>query len=434
MIFQRFCMNKKTAFQGILLFLLSGITLLAEPISPTDSQPVDGITVEIQEKRVWEFPKAGVRFTNQFPGARLSDCTQTGKADFRILIRPENAPINNSAWYAFEVSSNSRQKISVTLAYEGGKHRFRPKISDDMLTWNDLPSADWKVDKERNEAVLTLSVGPKPLRVAGLEMIGSAELRGWINEMSQKAFIQKTTVGESMLGQSIEALRIGSPEALNYVFIISRQHPPEITGSLGMIHFVENLAQNSPQANEFRRHFQTVVIPLMNPDGVDHGHWRHNMAGVDLNRDWLKFAQPETRAARDFFTRLAAREGAQVYLFLDFHSTYHDVFYTQNDEHPTFPENFTAKWLSDLKEQMPEYKVKRSGSHSPTSVTSKGWGYETFGVPSITYEVGYNTDRDLIRRQTTVTSDEMMRLLLEAVKTSGPERREPQESELKTVP
>ena len=38
-----------------------------------------------------------------------------------------------------------------------------------------------------------------------------------------------------------------------------------------------------------------IVYPLMNPDGVDEGHWRHNTGGIDLNRDWAHYNQPETR-------------------------------------------------------------------------------------------------------------------------------------------
>jgi cytosolic carboxypeptidase protein 6 len=406
-----------------LLFLLVG--------GPGIPDSLGGVVrVAVQEEQLWEFRESGVRFSSDFPGARLNECTRTGEGKYRILIRPENTPINNSAWYAFDVASSRPQTITVTLAYQDGRHRYSPKISDDGgLTWTSLQRSAWRHNPEANEAVLRLEVGPQPIRVAGQEMIGSRELRGWIDEMAQKAFIQKATIGESLLGQSIEALRIGPAEPLNYVFIIGRQHPPELMGTLGLIHFVEHLSANSPLANRFRQHFQTVVIPLMNPDGVDRGHWRHNMAGVDLNRDWLKFAQPETRAARDLFTRLAAREGARPFLLLDFHSTHRDIFYTQKDEHPTSPENFTANWLGAIAERMPDYELSRSGSHSSNHVTSKAWGYEIFGIPSITYELGDHTDRDLIRRQTTIAAEEMMRLLLaeigqEATVSPRPELQE----------
>ena len=76
--------------------------------------------------------------------------------------------------------------------------------------------------------------------------------------------------------------------------IVGRQHPPEVTGSMALMEFVETIVGASDLAKEFRQSFRTIVIPLMNPDGVAAGNWRHNLNGVDLNRDWGPF-----RAARD---------------------------------------------------------------------------------------------------------------------------------------
>jgi murein tripeptide amidase MpaA len=42
-----------------------------------------------------------------------------------------------------------------------------------------------------------------------------------------------------------------------------------------MLAFVEGIAGNSPLAREFRGHFRTHVMPLVNPDGVDLGATQH---------------------------------------------------------------------------------------------------------------------------------------------------------------
>ena len=68
------------------------------------------------------------------------------------------------------------------------------------------------------------------------------------------------------------------------------------------------------------------MIPNMNPDGVEHGFWRHNMGGIDLNRDWGPFTQPETVLVRDQLDRFVQTGSPQLSLFLDFHSTDRDVF------------------------------------------------------------------------------------------------------------
>ena len=52
-------------------------------------------------------------------------------------------------------------------------------------------------------------------------------------------------------------------------------------------------------ARDFRHKFHVLVIPLINPDGVNNGHWRYNVNGTDLNCDWGTFAEKETHAVRD---------------------------------------------------------------------------------------------------------------------------------------
>lgn len=105
--------------------------------------------VQKQTRRTFFFKEAGVRFNNDFLGARLNDCTQTGDSEFRILIRPENTPVNNSAWYAFQVVAKEPKIITVTLAYEGGKHRYKPKTSFDGVKWTPLET--FTVDRAANE-------------------------------------------------------------------------------------------------------------------------------------------------------------------------------------------------------------------------------------------------------------------------------------------
>ena len=244
--------------------------------------------------------------------------------------------------------------------------------------------------------------------------MGVAEIESWIEKMTRRKFIRRFTIGRSIGGHPIRMMQIGNGKSRNLVFVISRQHPPEVTGTFGLMAFVEKLCEDAPLAKRFREKFLVLVFPLVNPDGLDEGHWRHNLGGADLNRDWKNFRQPETRQVRDALLKFASRPRARPFLFLDFHSTKQDVFYTQKDSHPTFPENFTRDWLDALDKRFPEYKVRRSGSHDPTTGTSKGWFYERFKIPAVTYEFGDHTDRELIRRITGGSTEEIMKLLLAA--------------------
>jgi predicted deacylase len=198
----------------------------------------------------------------------------------------------------------------------------------------------------------------------------------------------------------------------NYVFVIGRQHPPEITGSIGLMSFIDTVAGDSPLARKFRSRFQVVVVPVVNPDGVEHGHWRSNLGGVDLNRDWRVFSQPETAALRDFILRYAQAPGARAELFVDFHSTGTNIFYSVPQEQDDAHQNFTDHWLAALRNDCPEFSFERDDTHNATEATSKAWAHAALHVPSITDEFGYSTDRNLVRQAARFEAEDMMKLLL----------------------
>lgn len=59
--------------------------------------------------------------------------------------------------------------------------------------------------------------------------------------------------------------------------------------------------------------------------------WRHSAAGIDLNRDWEAFNQPETQAVRKFMQE-QVKAGGKFLFAIDFHSTFHDIYYTISPE------------------------------------------------------------------------------------------------------
>ncbi|MCW5556134.1 MAG: succinylglutamate desuccinylase/aspartoacylase family protein [Verrucomicrobiae bacterium] len=405
---------------GVLLTLAIVIDAKAQPITPSD------IKVRMQNRRTWSFPAAGVYFTSEFSGARLNGCEHLGGNEFKLVISPENIPINRSPWYAFKIWSDLPKTVTLRFTYTYGEPRTRPWLSHDGDQWKEIANADYAVESASRTAVVKLDVTPQPLWVAAQEMIGLKELSVWTDAKMRLKFARSSIIGRSIEGRPIRQLIFAETTIPNYVFIMGRQHPPEVTGSLGLMSFVDTITGNSRLARQFRREFQTVVVPLVNPDGVEHGHWRSNLGAVDLNRDWRPFAQPETRAVRDSFLSLGEQPGAQPFLLVDFHSTHTNIFYAQPDQLPIFPADFTRRWRAAIHERCPEIHFRRDDSHNVGSATSKAWGYEQFRVPAITYEYGYDTDRKLIRQASQVAAEEMMKLLLAELHSPQPGRRDRQ--------
>ncbi len=389
----------------------SGTPAPTEPAGPvlaiSESRPITDM-----HRRTFGFAKAGVWISNEFEGGRVNDAWQEADSRFVVQLSPENFPINASAWYAFKVWSKERQSVEVDLVYENGRHRYWPKTRGANEPWAAMDSAAFEFDRESRTATLRLDVGPDTLWVAGQEMMTSSFFQAWTDSLAEQSYITKSIAGTSGRGRSMPMVEFGDPETTRHVMVIGRQHPPEATGTMALLAFVEELAGGSALAQEFRESFRVHVIPIVNPDGVDLGHWRHNTGGIDLNRDWEAFNQPETRAVRDTFTRILEAPGHELWFGVDFHSTQNDVFYTLDRSMETDPPDVTDKWLDHIRTELPHYEVRDSPSGFGTP-TSRNWFYGTFGAPALIYEVGDQTDRGLIREVATTAAQGTMQILLE---------------------
>jgi len=78
-----------------------------------------------------------------------------------------------------------------------------------------------------------------------------------------------------------------------------------------------------------------LAFPILNPDGVDLRHCRHNSKNVDLNRDWFRYNRLEIRNVVSYIDSIVKKDKGKIVLDLDFHSTYEDVFYTNEKREGT---------------------------------------------------------------------------------------------------
>ena len=358
---------------------------------------------------------AGIAIDTAFAAGALDTCSVAADGTVTIVIAPEDAPpINCSPWYAFRVHSDEARTVPVTLTYSACGHRYRPKVSHDGIAWDYLPDDAVEVEEtaDTTTARLMVQTDGRPLYVAAQEIVAPATYDAWLDGLQKHPSARRYTLGGSAEGRPIDAIEIGNEAAREQVVLVGRQHPPEVTGALAMFPFVETIAGDSDLAQRFRARFNVVAVPLLNPDGVVRGHWRHSTGGVDLNRDWGPFTQPETRLMRDLLARIADDPAREPVLMLDFHSTGHDVFYTIPDELETDPPLFTKLWLERYQQLMPGYEVNRDARHVADRPISKAYVYDQYGIPGVTFEIGDETDRDLIRRIGQQAAAAMMETLL----------------------
>lgn len=389
-------------------------------IVSTQSKPV-----QEQWKGVFSFKEGDVYFSNNFDGGRLNGLIKNNDSTYTALITSENTPINMSPWYAFKIWSKRNQIINLVLTYqENAKHRYYPKQSNDGLHWQQIDSTQY-IEYEKGDEdfgynslpvkiKMRLKVDQDTLWVASQELQTSKHVSDWSDGLVKEKFIDKKEIGRSRAGRPIEVITIGKKKVKRMVMVISRQHPPEVTGYLAMKSFVETITGNTKLAKRFRRKYTTHVVPLMNPDGVDNGHWRHNAGGIDLNRDWEQFNHPETRAVRDFMDRRKQETKGTFYFAIDFHSTWDDIYYTLGTELKGNMPGLVPDWLNAMKGEMKGYdpNIRPSSKIHPTAV-SRNYFFAAHGAESLVFEIGDNTDREFIKEKGRIGAENLMRLMLE---------------------
>ncbi len=348
-----------------------------------------------------------------FSASGMSACRVEDDKTVTISIVPEDPKINPSPWYAVRVDPSENISPRLVLEYQGAKHRYAPKISDDGANWTLLPPSSVAVDDAETRVVIDLPASPQPYFVAAQELVDNDNYGDWIQGFADRNDVEIRQIGTSVQGRPIEMLRTrGQSAEHKTVFLVGRQHPPEVTGALAMRTFNETVLGDTPLAIAFREVFDLAIIPIMNPDGVELGHWRHNTGGVDLNRDWGPFTQVETQSVKSVFDEMDADPANKLVLFLDFHSTRRNVFYTQTVEDEPTSYDFTSQWMDNARARLTDYDFERAERHNSDLPTSKNYMFSRFAIPAITYEIGDNTDRSAIRQSSIVFAEEMMKLLL----------------------
>ncbi len=333
-----------------------------------------------------------------FPTARASGCRRAGADEIVVRIAPEAADINPSPWYAFRIESAAPRELRMRLEYQGAKHRYSPFVSADGLVWRALDRGSVSVQPD-GSALLRLDLPRGSTFVAAREPWPARRHDDWTRAWAQRPDLSVSVLGQSREGRDILMVQSDPAEIRPQTLLVTgRQHPPEVSGAASLEHFVAELFADTATARRFRETHRVVVVPLLNPDGVERGHWRNGMGGTDLNRDWGRFSQPEIALVGALIARIETDPAGELAMVVDFHSTRRDVFYTQRDEDLMRNGFSYAAWMTRLDARSPGEPIARSPSHNPENPTAKTWLYQRYRIPAMTYETGDDTPPERIER------------------------------------
>ena len=340
--------------------------------------------------KIYKFNQDQIVFDADFEGAYLSHITQIEENTFEIISMGEDYPIDKSPTYAFKMISKEDKKVILNIHFKGSKAPATPKISTDGIHWKTIACDVFQSDLLMNVQLTANDT----LWVARHPLFTSTHLNKWIKEISSDSRVHIKTVGKTVEKRELKVLDIYSAEAdnKNIIVFLARQHPTEVPGQFVFNTYIETILENFKDESSFFKSNRIIAFPLVNLDAVDHGRWRHNMNGVDLNRHWNDTtSQEEIRHIIDFLSQESIE--AKLKFAIDFHSRDgENIYIVRNDEIiPTI-----EKWNALINKQNPQetYKIVTKynnfvvGNNRDFSST---W-FTKKGVPIITHETTHDVD------------------------------------------
>ncbi len=337
-----------------------------------------------------------IQLITGYSGSPPSPCVQTTPGHFNLDIVPEAEPINPSPWYMFQVSGPAGDTTNVTLNYTVSRHRYRPWIREAGGQWS--PLSDDQIETSRDQTVvhLSLELRQSPIEIAAQPLYGLTRYEAlethWPGEWQ--------TAGQSVEGRPIRALVL-SPDpptsatsGRSWILLLGGQHPPEVPGAWAFEAFADAIVERQRSGDVSAG---LILVPLLNPDGVEAGHWRLNAGLVDLNRDWTTATQPEIQAVVRLLDRLDIQPG-DIELVVDFHATVADRLYLpQADElGPEAQERLDA-WLTAMDTEGLFQHTEPRRTNPARRVSAKAVFTDEWQAIALTWEAGDNTPEATVR-------------------------------------
>jgi len=308
-----------------------------------------------------------------------------------------------------QIKINYNRKLE--LDYKNYKHRYYPKLSKDKKKWTKIDEIF--ISKKEDGKIVIIDFLPSNQKeyVASQELITDFWYDEWYNELESSGRVKREIIGFSVLRNPIHMFFAEKNTNNPYILILGRQHPPEVTGALAMKSFINELLTENFLTDSFLDRYNILFVPLMNPDGVMNGFWRYNANKKDLNRDWGNFTQPETDAV---YKKLIKLSNKKLVLFIDFHSTFKNIFYISDVLEDSSMKHFLRDWLGDSRDSLSEinYSYEIINSLNKDNGVSKNYIYNKYKIPSVTYEVSDNENRNIIQQSSSVLATNLMKLLL----------------------
>ena len=345
-------------------------------------------------------PSREAKIDFDFPGASLAYAQSLGGDTFRIGLK-DDTKATTKLWFSFRVQEAQGRTLTFRLdnaATATNRWEYRqPVVSTDQgQSWTRITDTAF----DGTTFSFTFTARSNADWVARSPAYPFARYLALVQELETHPEVAAVTeVGRTLGGQPLHHLEIRSQPGgtLPAVWAVGRQHPGEPGGSYMMEGFLRWAASGDPAAVALRERAEIHTIPFLNPDGVLAGNQRMNLAGLDLNRQWVNPTLSESPAI--FWARKAITDyrdgGGETRILVDFHSapTDRSNFFFYNEELGTTTALHTEirALLADIQSLNGDFVPLDDNVARPVQGERvRGWGFTALQTHGLTVESSGN--------------------------------------------
>ena len=238
---------------------------------------------------VWsEWSDVGGRETRNLldSGTDLDELREIG-----VYTVSRSAPVTGHPFAAapsgtVEVIPSGTRFVTQRITTQDGVVAYRSGGGNNQWVWY-----DWVIDGASGalSGALTHSAGEVTGKWPTVD-----DIYATCNSFAEHDRVTHTSIGKTVKGKDIPLLTVGDPSK-PAVFMSGSLHGDEPSPPGALFRFVRELLEAESLV---LMDLCFYIIPVVNMDSW--GVKRANANGIDLNRDWVNFSQPETIALRDF--------------------------------------------------------------------------------------------------------------------------------------
>lgn len=263
-------------------------------------------------------------FIADFESGNIANVQQVGIDSFTFEIRLDDNHGDTYGWYYFAIADNHGRTATLFLTNPDGwqNSNCNPVFSPDNIHWGRVADVwgqgGWLCFRHHLVADTIWFAQDFPFTVSRMD--------AYLDSAGASPHLIRQTLGYSVHERPIDMVTITDDfypaESKKTAYLISRQHPMESPPTFLLTGLIDQVLDETDFADYFRRDILLKVVPIVNVDGVAEGYSRHNVNGINLNRNWqpdIENEEPAVRAVhRDIDDYISA--GNRIDLFMDLHA------------------------------------------------------------------------------------------------------------------